>query len=90
MKIQHKQSGLIVNRIKKLIYNSTFLYPMVIKGGKGCFLEDIDGKKIFRFCFEHWFMSLGYAHPELMNILKKYLSNRAHKIAGQDFIVRNI
>lgn len=63
---------------------------MVIKGGKGCFLEDIDGKKYLDFASNIASCALGYAHPELMKILKKYLNEGVHKIAGQDFNVRNI
>jgi 4-aminobutyrate aminotransferase-like enzyme len=44
---------------------------MVIKGGKGCFLEDIDGKKYLDFASDIASCALGYAHPELMKILKK-------------------
>lgn len=43
---------------------------MVIKGGKGCFLEDNDGKKYLDFAFNIAPCGLGYAQPELMNILK--------------------
>lgn len=44
---------------------------MVIKGGKGCFLEDIDGKKYLDFASNIASCALAYAHPELMKILKK-------------------
>jgi 4-aminobutyrate aminotransferase-like enzyme len=33
---------------------------------------------------------LGYAHPELMNILKKYLNEGHTKLLVRIFIVRNI
>jgi len=70
MKMQHKRSELIISRIKKLSYDSTFLYPLVIKGRKECFLEDIDGKKYLDFASNIASCPLGYSHPELMNILK--------------------
>jgi len=83
MKMQHKRSGLISVELKNLRFN--LFISLVIKGGKGCFLEDIDGKKYLDFSSNIASCPLGYTHPELMNILKKYLNEGVHKIAGQDF-----
>jgi len=53
---------------------------LVIKGGKGCFPEDIDGKKYLDFASNIASRALGYAHPELMKILKIYLYEGVHKL----------
>lgn len=85
MKGKFSQSSQIVNKMKKLTYDSTFTYPLVIKNGYGPFLEDIDGKKYLDFTSNIASCPLGYSHPEILEILKKYLNIGAHKISGQDF-----
>jgi 4-aminobutyrate aminotransferase len=35
----------IIDSIANTSYNSTYTYPLVIKTGKGCMLEDIDGNE---------------------------------------------
>ena len=81
----NKKSILIVKKIKKLAYNSTFVYPLVIKNGQGCYLEDIDGKQYLDFTSNIASCPLGYNHPELNEIITRYGGIGAHKIAGQDF-----
>lgn len=39
----------IVKKFKKIAYDSTFTYPLVIKTGKGCEIEDVDGIKFLDF-----------------------------------------
>lgn len=83
--IMKKKSLSIVNKIHKLAYNSTFVYPLVVKDGQGCYLEDIDGEQYLDFTSNIASCPLGYNHPELNEIIKRYGSIGAHKIAGQDF-----
>jgi 4-aminobutyrate aminotransferase len=80
-----KKSLSIVKKINKLAYNSTFVYPLVIKKGQGCYLESIDGDQYLDFTSNIASCPLGYNHPELKEIIKKYGDVGAHKIAGQDF-----
>jgi 4-aminobutyrate aminotransferase len=80
-----KKSLSIVKKINNLAYNSTFVYPLVIKDGQGCYLEDIDGEQYLDFTSNIASCPLGYNHPELKEIIKKYGDVGAHKIAGQDF-----
>ncbi len=75
----------IIDSITNTSYNSTYTYPLVIKTGKGCVLEDIDGNKFLDFTSNIGSCPLGYSHPAIIEILKKYSTNGAHKIAGQDF-----
>jgi 4-aminobutyrate aminotransferase len=80
-----KKSLSIVKKISNLAYNSTFVYPLVIKDGQGCYLEDIDGDQYLDFTSNIASCPLGYNHSELKEIIKKYGDIGAHKIAGQDF-----
>jgi 4-aminobutyrate aminotransferase len=75
----------IIDSITNTSYNSTYTYPLVIKTGKGCMLEDIDGNKFLDFTSNIGSCPLGYSHPAVIEMLKKYSTNGAHKIAGQDF-----
>jgi 4-aminobutyrate aminotransferase len=75
----------VINSITNTSYNSTYTYPLVIKTGKGCMLEDIDGNKFLDFTSNIGSCPLGYSHPAVIEMLKKYSTNGAHKIAGQDF-----
>jgi len=80
-----KRSFSVVNKMKKLTYNSTFIYPLVIKDGQGCYIEDIDGEHYLDFTSNISSCPLGYGNPEIKEIIKRYSDNGANKIAGQDF-----
>jgi 4-aminobutyrate aminotransferase len=77
----------IVGAFKKIAYDSTFTYPLVIKTGKGCEIEDVDGTKFLDFTSNIGSCPLGYSHPEILEVIKDYSSieKGVHKIAGQDF-----
>ena len=75
----------VIDSITNTSYNFTYTYPLVIKTGKGCMLEDIDGNKFLDFTSNIGSCPLGYSHPAVIEMLKKYSTNGAHKIAGQDF-----
>jgi 4-aminobutyrate aminotransferase len=75
----------IFNGIKNTSYNSTYSYPLVIKNGEGCTLEDVDDNKFLDFTSNIGSCPIGYSHPGIMEVLRKYSNNGAHKIAGQDF-----
>jgi 4-aminobutyrate aminotransferase len=75
----------IIGEIQDTSYNSTYSYPLVIKNGERCNLEDVDGNKFLDFTSNIGSCPVGYSHPEILEVLKKYSSNGAHKIAGQDF-----
>lgn len=83
--IMKKKSLSIINKLNKLSYNSTFVYPLVIRGGQGCYLEDVDGERYLDFTSNIASCPLGYNHSELNEIIKRYVGIGAHKIAGQDF-----
>ncbi len=83
--MKKKKSLSIINKLNTLVYNSTFVYPLVIKGGQGCYIEDVDGERYLDFTSNIASCPLGYSHPELNEIIKKYVGIGAHKIAGQDF-----
>jgi 4-aminobutyrate aminotransferase len=86
-KIPGPKAARIVKEFKNLSYNSTFTYPLVIKTGWGCRIEDVDGNKFLDFTSNIGSCPLGYSHPEILEIIKDYCStkNGVHKMAGQDF-----
>jgi 4-aminobutyrate aminotransferase len=75
----------VIGLCKKFVYDSTFTYPLVIRTGKGCYIEDIDGNIFLDFSSNIGACPLGYSHPEIIQVLAEYSKNGAHKIAGQDF-----
>lgn len=75
----------IISSMKAHTYDSTFMYPLVIKGGHDCIIEDVDGNEYLDFTSSVGACPLGYSHPDILEVLKKYSTNGAHKIAGQDF-----
>ena len=83
--MKKKKSSSIINKLNTLVYNSTFVYPLVIKGGQGCYIEDVEGEQYLDFTSNIASCPLGYSHPELNEIIKRYAGIGAHKIAGQDF-----
>lgn len=82
---KRRKSKNIVKRTKKACIETTFAYPLVIKNGQGCFLEDIDGDVYLDFNSNVCTCNIGYGHPEIMEVLRSFSSVGAHKIAGQDF-----
>ncbi len=75
----------IVKRTKKCCIETTFAYPLAIKNGAGCFLEDVDGKVYLDFNSNVCSCNVGYGHPEIIGVLRSFSEVGAHKIAGQDF-----
>jgi 4-aminobutyrate aminotransferase len=77
----------LVDEFKKIVYYSTFTYPLVIKTGRGCVIEDIDGIEFLDFTSNIGSCPLGYSHPDILEVIKEYGSSErgVHKIAGQDF-----
>ena len=86
-KIPGPRAASIVKEFKKIAYDSTFTYPLVIKTGRGCIIEDIDGIEFLDFTSNIGSCPLGYSHPEILEVIKDYSSKDkgVHKIAGQDF-----
>jgi 4-aminobutyrate aminotransferase len=75
----------IINVINRNCYNSTFTYPLVISGGSGCAITDVDGNSFLDFTSNIGTCPLGYSHPAVLDVLAEHSRNGAHKIAGQDF-----
>lgn len=75
----------LVSLDKKYSVISTMAYPLVIKTGKGSYLEDVDGNRFLDFASNVASTPLGYKHPAHMKVLKRFTKQGAHKIAGQDF-----
>lgn len=78
----------IIDVMNRNCYNSTFTYPLVISGGSGCAITDVDGNSFLDFTSNIGTCPLGYSHPAVLEALAEHSRNGAHKIAGQDFYCR--
>lgn len=83
--IPGKKARRIVKKAKKFLIETTFAYPLVIKDGRGCFLQDIDENVYLDFNSSICTHNVGYSHPEIMKVIQEYTNLGAQKIAGQDF-----
>lgn len=79
-----QNAQMIIERMNRNCYNSTFVYPLVIEDGEGCYIKDVDGNVYLDFTSNIGSSPLGYKHPDVMDVLKEY-NTGVHKIAGQDF-----
>lgn len=79
------KARMVVRKTKKFCIDTTFAYPLVVKTGSGCYIEDVDGNRYLDFNSNVCSCAVGYGHPEIMKVLKEYSKIGAHKIAGQDF-----
>jgi 4-aminobutyrate aminotransferase len=70
---------------KRYNANTSFEYPLVIKDGSGAYVQDVDNNWFLDFSSQVASLALGYKHPEIMKVLKKYSAIGGHKLAGQDF-----
>ncbi len=85
MKLPGKNAMKIVNRSKKVLINTTFACPLVVTGGYGPYLEDVDGNRYLDFTSNVCSCNIGYNHPEIIRTIESFMGIGAHKIAGQDF-----
>jgi len=75
----------VIEKFKRLTYCSTYTYPLVIKDGHECFINDVDGNEFLDFTSNIGSCPLGYSHPYIMEALNEFSKIGMHKIAGQDF-----
>ncbi len=75
----------IVKKTKKFCVETTFAYPLVVKSGYGCYIEDIKGKLYLDFNSNVCSCAVGYNHPEIIDVIRRFVGTGAHKIGGQDF-----
>jgi len=60
----------------------------VLKRGKGCWAEDIDGKKYIDCTSQSWALYLGYANDEINTIVHEHSQNLTHVHQGFDTLPR--
>ncbi|MGH9922293.1 MAG: aminotransferase class III-fold pyridoxal phosphate-dependent enzyme [Nitrososphaerales archaeon] len=75
----------IVSYINEHCLDVTFTYPLVVRTGYQCYIEDVDGNIFLDFASNIGVSQLGYSHPDILQVLQKYSKLSALKIAGQDF-----
>jgi 4-aminobutyrate aminotransferase-like enzyme len=61
--------------------------PLLIKG-KGCWVEDIDGKKYIDCTSQSWALYLGYANDKINAIVAEHMQNLSHVHQGFDTLPR--
>jgi len=61
--------------------------PILIRG-KGCWVEDIDGKKYIDCTSQSWALYLGYASEDINNIVYEHSKNLTHVHQGYDTLPR--
>jgi 4-aminobutyrate aminotransferase-like enzyme len=60
----------------------------VLKKGKGCWVEDIDGKRYLDCTSQSWALYLGYANDEINDIVHEHSRNLTHVHQGFDTLPR--
>jgi len=68
----------IVEIANKVIANTYSRFPIVIKKGKGCVVEDINGKEYIDFIAGIAVCNLGHAHPEVQSALSDQAGTLLH------------
>ena len=68
----------IIEKADKVIANTYSRFPIVIKKGKGCVVEDVDGKKYIDFIAGIAVCNLGHAHPEVQGALSDQAGTLLH------------
>lgn len=83
------KSSKILDNLKKLNGGYYDPFPFIHSNkGKGCYFYDIDNNLFLDFASQIASNPLGYNHPELINVVKKYSYNAPIKYAGQDFTIK--
>jgi len=59
-------------------------YPLVVKRGRGCRVEDVDGNEFLDFAAGIAVTSTGHCHPEVVEAIQKQAAELIH-ISGTDF-----
>jgi 4-aminobutyrate aminotransferase-like enzyme len=61
--------------------------PLLVKG-KGCWVEDMDGKKYIDCTSQSWALYLGYANDAINRIVAEHMQNLSHVHQGFDTLPR--
>jgi len=82
------KSILYLKRLKKLNGAWSFPHPFVHSDkSQGCYIQDIDGNRFLDFASQIASNPLGYNHPDLLKVVKRY-NTHPIKFAGQDFVIK--
>jgi 4-aminobutyrate aminotransferase len=86
-KLPGNKSQHILKKLKRYAGCYCHVYPFIHSHkGKGCYFQDIDNNTFLDFASQIATLPLGYNHPNLLKVLKKYNSTPI-KYAGSDFLV---
>lgn len=78
----------ILKRLEEKNGGWSVAYPLVFSGkGEGPYCEDMDGNVFLDFASQIASNPMGYNHPEMLDVVKRYAKRFPLKFAGQDFAV---
>ena len=92
MKIPHIKTALPGPKAKAIIERDEQfaapaygrVYPLVVKNGRGCVIEDVDGNLFLDFMAGIAVTSTGHCHPKVVQAIEEQTRNFLH-ICGSDF-----
>lgn len=88
-KLPGSKSKKYLDKVKKFNLGWNNPYPFVHSDkGEGCYFQDIDGNIFLDFASQIAANPLGYNHPDILKVIKKYSNRHPIKFAGQDFTVK--
>ena len=80
----------LVKRDEQVISQSFVrFYPLVIEGGKGCILRDVDGNEYIDFNSGLVCLNVGHNHPKVVEAIKKQCDRYLH-YSITDFLYREV
>src|SRR5947209_9425048 len=59
-------------------------YPLVVRGGEGMFVEDVDGNTFLDFSAGIAVVSTGHCHPDVVRAIQRQSASLIH-MSGTDF-----
>ena len=88
-KLPGPRSTKILTKLKRLNLGYNDPYPFVQSNkGQGCYFSDLDKNLFLDFASHVASNPLGYNHPALVSVVKKYSDTHPIKYAGQDFCLK--
>src|SRR5437016_5312868 len=68
----------IIERERQFLLQTYHRYPLVLQGGKGVFLYDLDGKRYLDFVAGLGVNALGHAHPRIVKVIREQAARVIH------------
>jgi 4-aminobutyrate aminotransferase len=79
-----KAAKIIADDARLMSPSYTRSYPLVVKRGRGCWIEDVDGNEFLDFTAGIAVNSTGHCHPEVVKAIQEQAAELIH-MSGTDF-----